>query len=173
MGLVFGYDKFGDQKYLDAANKVVARLLEKEQSLGRLPGTQPVWQGQMLEALIKYYETTKDVRVQDAVVRHVKWLKDTAIQFDDATGKFKLLYQIQNSGLPTQSYIWTNESNYIFLLLNSFSYTYAVTGDDSYIKLANQMYDQAVADQMPFNGARYISSYLGFPYYYLEHRVID
>lgn len=168
MGLVFGYEKFGDKKYLEAARKVVTRLLEKENILGRLPGDQPVWQGQMLEALIKYYDVTKDSKVQKAVIRHVQWLKEHAINYDKKNKKFRILYFIRNDGKAKQNYEWTEELNYLFLWLNSFAYVSSVTNEKIYMDFANQMFEMACKEQEKYKGPRFISSFLSFPYYYLE-----
>lgn len=168
LGLLFGEEKFRDAKYLDRATKVVDRLLDKEKTLGRLPGGQPVWQGQTVEALIKYYERTKNKKVKDAIIRHVTWLKDYAIAVNPANGRYKMIYAMKDKDFIPVNPQWTDESNYFFLHLNSFMYVYELTKDSSFKKLADNMFHQAAKDHKKFLGPRQASSFLGFPYYYLE-----
>jgi hypothetical protein len=170
LGSLFGYEKFNDSKYLEKATKVVNKLLGKEKTLGRLPGSQPVWQGQTVEALIKYYEITKNTQVRDIIIRHVKWLRDYAITINPATGRLKMIYLMKDTDFVPINPTWTDDSNYFFLHLNSFMYVYDLTKDISYKKLANSMFSQAFIDYKKFVGPRQASSYLSFPFYYLDKK---
>lgn len=168
LGLLFGYEKFHDEKYFENASKVIVKLLDKEKPIGRLPGSQPVWQGQMVEALIKYYEITKDTKVKDAIIRHVTWLKNHAIAIDPATGRYKMIYLMNSIDFVPNNPTWAEESNYFFLHLNAFMYVYELTKDISYKNLADSLFLQAANDEKGFPGPRQASSYLSFPFYYLE-----
>jgi hypothetical protein len=169
LGLLAGYKTFQNSVYLERATMVVEKLLEKQKAIGRLPGTQPVWQGQMIEALIKYYELTKDQRVQDAIVGHVTWLKDQAFSYNPSTGLYTMIYLMNsNSTITPLEPQWTDESNYFFLHLNAIWYAYESTKDESFKLLAEGLFQQAAKSQESFAGPRQASSFLSFPYYYLE-----
>jgi len=168
LGLLFGYEKFGQVEYLAKAGKVVDRLLRKQDALGRLPGLQPVWQGQTVEALIKYYEITRNPRVRDAIIKHVRWLRDHAIESNPGSGRLKMIYMLKDREFIPVNPTWTDESNYFFLHLNSFRYAYDLTRDPSFKKMADAMFRQAFNDHKRFLGPRQASSFLSFPFYYLE-----
>lgn len=168
LGLLTGHQVFQKPVYLERATKVVDRLLDKERTIGRLPGAQPVWQGQMLEALIKYYEITKDQRVRDAIIRHVIWLKRYALGVNPTNGRYRMIYLMKSDELVPSTPQWSEEANYFFLHLNAIMYVYDLTRDESFKKLADGLYQQAAQSQKGFVSPRHASSFLSFPFYYLE-----
>ena len=169
LGLLFGYEKFGKELYLQRAMKVVQKLAEKEKSMGRLPGTQPVWQGQLLEALIRFYEITHDESVKEMLVRHTSWLKEYAFVRDPVSGRYSMVYLMKEKDKIPQHPEMTDESNYFFLHLNALYYVSVLTQDSSLKKLADSLFLQACRENAEFQGPRQASSFLGFPFYYLSH----
>jgi len=168
LGLLAGYETFHNPLYLERATKVVDLVLSKEKSIGRIPSTQPVWQGQTVEALIRFYEITKDQRVRDLIVRHESWLKKYAFAVDPTTGHYRMIYSMDMNDFVPVNPKWTDESNYFFLHLNSLMYVYELTKDASFKQLADTLYQQAAQSQKRFVGPRQASSFLSFPFYYLE-----
>lgn len=168
-GVLAGARHFGRDARYDygrIADDLVRELVAHYRAKGRLPGAQPVWQGQMLEGLIQYHERTGRVDVAEAIVGHARYLLTDALRRRaDGTWEFLYCFTPAERGCPAP--VWTTEWNYAFLWLSSLAYASVLSGDPLFAERADALFRYAADRFATEGGLRHATSALGFPHLYL------
>jgi hypothetical protein len=159
----------GDRRYDYAriADALVSELLAHYRATGRLPGAQPVWQGQLVEGLVQYHERTRRADVADAIVGHARYLVTDALRRrGDGTWEFLYCSTPGKPVCPTPA--WTSEWNYAFLWLGTLSAAFTLSRDPLFAGRADALFTYAAGRLKAEGGIRHWTSALGFPHLYLE-----
>jgi hypothetical protein len=152
--------------YGETAETVVRQLLAHYRAHGRLPGVQPVWQGQMVEGLAIHHARTGRADVGEAIVGHARYLLTQALR-RGADGGFEFLYCTGGVKLcPTPQ--WTSEENYAFLWLGALTAAYDVSRDPAFARAADTLFAWAESRMRDRHDTRAWTSVLGFPHLYLD-----
>jgi hypothetical protein len=172
-GVLAGAQHFrGESSYDFAhlADTIVDGIMRFYRKYGQLPGIQPVWQGQLVEGLIQYYELTHRLDVRDVIISHARYLVSQALR-RRSDGEFEYLYCFGKHGRVTEGCAtaeWSSEYNYGLLWLSSIAYAYSLTKDPALARAARDIFAQAEARLATEGSTRVWSSALGFPHLFLE-----
>jgi len=153
--------------YQSIADNLADKLVAFYQENGKLPGNQPVWQGQMVESLALYHRATGRSDVADAIIGHVDYLLNDALRLNGDT--YELLYCYGDdisSSCPTAN--WSTEYNYLLLWLSSITYAYQLTGDPYYANWAETLFTYCEEKLQTESKTRNWSSLLSFPFLYVD-----
>jgi hypothetical protein len=160
------FPKDGRYDYRKIADAIVEELLGYYREHGRLPGAQPVWQGQLVEGLAEYYDLTKRQDVADAIVGHVRFLLKDALR-EKPGGGFEFLYCTPEGG-ECQKDEWSGEYNYGFLWLGSIAAAYRISKDPALATAGDRLFKDGEAHLLKEAAARRWTSALAFPHLYLD-----
>jgi hypothetical protein len=164
-GALAGAEWFpGDPVYQKTADEIVRLLLDAYARLGRLPGRQPVWEGQIVEGLAEYHRRTHRADVAAVIVGEVRHLlRDGIRRRPDGAFEVRYCYVEKQCGK-----LWTDEENYVFLWLGSVAYAGAISGDAKLQQWADVLFNYGEARIAKRRDIRSWTSVLGFPHLYLD-----
>jgi hypothetical protein len=152
--------------YRKIADAIVDELLGYYREHHRLPGAQPVWQGQLVEGLAQYYDLTKRADVAEAIVGHVRFLLKDALR-EKPGGGYEFLYCTPEGG-ECKSDEWTDEYNYGFLWLSSIAAAYRISKDPTLAASGERLFRDGEAHLLHETAVRRWTSALAFPSLYLD-----
>jgi hypothetical protein len=153
--------------YAAIADGVVKQLLGYYAAHRKLPGAQPVWQGQMVEGLVQYHQRTGRADVAEAIVGHVRYLLTEAVRRrPDGVLEFMYCFTPGRKECPVPQ--WSAEDNYPFLWLSSIAAAARLSRDPFFAKWADTLFAYAEARMRDHHDTRTWTSALGFPHLYLE-----
>jgi hypothetical protein len=142
---------------------IVRQLIDEYHDNGRLPGGQPVWQGQMVEGLAEVYRRTNRTDVGDVIVGHVRHLLTDATR-RRPDGAIELLYCHTPHGSFCPEAQWTSEENYVFLWLGAISAAGKISKDPFFARWAETLFAYGEAKMSTHDDFRSWTSVLGFPH---------
>jgi hypothetical protein len=158
----------GSQPYQDVADTVVKQLVDYYQANGRLPGKQPVWQGQILEGLAIYNQRTPRPEVARIIVDYSrKLLTDSLRQAPD--GQYEFMYCFPNAGKDCGD-VWSKDENYLYLWLGGISAAARISHDPFFSRWADKLFTYGEAKMRDRRDIRAWTAALAFPSLYLEPR---
>jgi hypothetical protein len=152
-------------QYQLVADDIVRHLVEYYRAHGRLPGRQPVWQGQMIEGLAEWQRRTERTDVADVIVGEVRHLLTQAIR-RRADGGFDFMYCYEATS--DCGPMWTDEVNYPFLWVSSIAAAYKLSNDPFFAKWADQLFAFGEAKMREPHDTRSWTSVLAFPHWFVE-----
>jgi hypothetical protein len=171
-GALAGAEHFPDDAAYDyraVADALVAEILAYHRTAGRLPGGQPVWQGQLIEALALYHARTGRRDVAEVITSYTRFLLERCMRRKpDGTYEFAYSLQSREAEVPFGVKSWTNEDNYAFLWLASIAYAHALSGDRFFAERGRELFDYAVSRLGRERSPRPWTSALAFPHYFLH-----
>jgi len=153
--------------YKELADNLVDKLIAHYRKNGKLPGNQPVWQGQMVEALSMYHQYTGRAEVADVIIGHVDYLLRQALIEKDGVYEFLYCQGDDIYGSCTTAN-WSGEYNYALLWLGSIAYAYHLTGDPFYWNWANRLFSYCEERLLNEHHTRPWTSLLSFPFFFIE-----
>jgi hypothetical protein len=164
-----GVEHFPDDSrpYRAIADGIAQQLVDYYKAYGRLPGRQPVWQGQIVEGLAEYHRLTHNIEVAQVITGYVRQLlKESVRKLPD--GNYELMYCIHvESDCSPQ---WTNEENYLFLWLGPIAYAAQLSKDPLFTREADALFNYGADKMRNRFDIRSWASVLGFPHLYTEMR---
>jgi hypothetical protein len=166
-GALAGAEWFPDDRahdYQKTADEIVRLLVGSFHEHGRLPGRQPVWQGQIVEGLAEVHRRTQRADVAAVIVGEARHLLHDAVRRrPDGGFDLRYCYEARECGKE-----WTDEENYVFLWLGSIAYAGAISGDARLAQWADALYAYGEKKMLKRRDARGWTSVLGFPYLYVD-----
>jgi hypothetical protein len=166
-GPIAGAAELG-KEYQPVADAVVKQIVDYVQANGRLPGNQPVWQGQILEGLAIYHQRNPKPEVAKAIVVAArKLLTDDVRRGPD--GQYEFMYCLPDQKKDCGD-TWSKDENYLYLWLGGIAYAGQLSHDAFFTKWADTLFSYGETKMKERHDLRAWTSTLGFPYYYLEHR---
>ena len=166
-GALAGAEWFPDDHahaYQKTADEIVRLLLGYYAEHKRLPGRQPVWEGQIVEGLAEYHRRTHRADVAAVIVGETRHLLTDGIrQRPDGGWDFRYCYQEPQCGK-----LWTDEDNYLFLWLGSIAYAGAISHDPFFAKWADTLFTYGEKKIGKHRDIRGWTSLLGFPHMFVE-----
>ncbi|HEY2728744.1 MAG TPA: hypothetical protein VGK52_02315 [Polyangia bacterium] len=166
-GALAGAEWFpGDHEhaYQATADEIVRLLLGYYKDHGRLPGKQPVWNGQIVEGLAEYHRRTHRADVAAVIVGEMRHLLTDAIRRrPDGGWDFRYCYD----GRPDCP-MWADDDNYLFLWLGSIAYAGELSHDPFFAKWADTLFTYGEAKQKDRRDIRSWTSVLAFPHLFIE-----
>jgi hypothetical protein len=166
-GALAGAEWFPDDRahdYQKTADDIVRLLVGSFKEHGRLPGRQPVWQGQIVEGLAEYHRRTQRGDVAAVIVGEVRHLlRDALRQRPDGGFDVRYCYEARQCGKE-----WTDEENYLFLWLGSIAYAGTISGDARLSGWADALYAYGEKKMLKRRDARGWTSVLAFPSLYVD-----
>jgi hypothetical protein len=166
-GALAGAEWFPDDRthdYQKTADEIVRLLVGSFKEHGRLPGRQPVWEGQIVEGLAEYHRRTQRADVAAVIVGEARHLLADAIRRrPDGGFDVRYCYEERQCGK-----MWTDEENYLFLWLGSIAYAGAISGDARLVQWADALYAYGEKRMLKRRDARGWTSVLAFPYLYVD-----
>ncbi len=169
-GLLAGAQHFPVDRthnYMAIADSVVSQLAGYYKTHRKLPGMQPVWQGQMVEGLIEYHLRTGRADVAEMIVGHVRYLLTDGIR-RRPDGAYEFLYCFSPGRKECPTPQWSAEDNYPFLWLSSIAYAAQLSGDPFFSRWADTLFNYAEGRLREHQDIRTWTSALGFPHLYLH-----
>jgi hypothetical protein len=154
----------GGQPYQAVADQIVRQLLDYRRQNNRLPGRQPVWQGQIIEGLAEYHRRTGRADVADLIVSEVRSLLTNGTR-RRADGGWDFMYCYRAESDCPQ---WTDEDNYAFLWLASVAYAFKLSHDPFFAHWAETLFTFGETKMRQHNDVRSWTSALAFPHLFLE-----
>jgi hypothetical protein len=162
--------------YQATADEIVRLLLGYYKEHQRLPGRQPVWQGQTVEGLAEYHRRTGRADVAAVIVGEVRHLLTdgmrrhpsapsiaSSVEGSQAGWDFRYCY-VEARDCPA----WTDEENYLYLWLGPIAYAGKLSGDPVFAKWANTLFTYGEGKIVHRHDIRSWTSLLGFPSLFLE-----
>jgi hypothetical protein len=166
-GALAGAEWFPDDHehaYQATADEIVRLLLGYYKSHGRLPGRQPVWNGQIVEGLAEYHRRTHRADVAAVIVGEMRHLLTDALRRrPDGGWEFRYCYEGRPDCPP-----WTDDDNYLFLWLGSIAYAGELSHDPFFEKWADTLFAYGEAKQKDRRDIRSWTSVLAFPHLFVE-----
>jgi hypothetical protein len=166
-GALAGADWFpGDKEhdYQKTADEIVRLLVGYFDEHHRLPGRQPVWEGQIVEGLAEYHRRTGRADVAAVIIGEMRHLlKDGLRARPDGGFDVRYCYEEKNCGK-----LWTDEGNYVFLWLSSLAYAGAISHDARFGQWADALFAYGGKRLAKRRDVRGWTSLLGFPHLYVE-----
>jgi hypothetical protein len=165
-----GADNFpGDptHNYQAIADGIVDQLVGYYRANHRLPGAQPVWQGQMIEGLAEYHRRTGRADVAEVIVSHVRHLLTDCTR-GRPDGRYEFTYCHTPGGGDCPVAQWTDEDNYPFLWLSGIAYAHKLTNDPFFKKWADTLFAYGEARMRDHPDLRSWTSVLAYPHLFLE-----
>jgi hypothetical protein len=167
-GPIAGAAEFGKEPYQAVADTVVKQLVDYYQANGRLPGKQPVWQGQILEGLAIYNERTPRPEVAKLIVDYSrKLLTDSMRRAPD--GQYEFMYCFPDAGKDCGD-VWSKDENYLYLWLGGISAAGRISKDPFFSKWADTLFTYGEAKMRDRRDIRGWTTTLAFGHLYLEPR---
>jgi hypothetical protein len=143
------YQLTGKQEYLDLAVKIYREkttpFISPEGYVGN-PQELNIFQPVLaLEPLIKLDLLTNDEDLRDSILRMLDFLVHKAYRGgkDDGGGRYQPMYLPFTLNIKTGFSLGT-APGYNFMTSNALAYAYMVTGEEEYLKLARQLFKDAV-----------------------------
>ena len=139
------------------------------QKVGHYPSAQPVWSAQGLEALsMAYLAPGSPFRSPELKQAILKTCDDLANSVRWSGGAYEYVYRREGDEVLD----WSSEVNYGWLWLSGLAGCAVIGGDDSFDKLADDLFDHMVSyfQAQPEITIREWSAILAFGGYYLEQR---
>jgi hypothetical protein len=155
----------GDHAYQATADEIVRLLLGYYAEHKRLPGRQPVWEGQIVEGLAEYHRRTGRADVAAMIVGEVRHLLGEEVRRRPDGDGWQLRYcYVEARGCPA----WTDDENYLYLWLGGIAYAGSISRDPSFGRWADTLFGYGEKAILKRHEVRNWTSLLGFPHYYLE-----
>jgi hypothetical protein len=167
-GPLAGAAEFGKEPYQAVADAVVDQLVKYFKENGRLPGNQPVWQGQILEGLAIYHERTPRADVAKVIVEGARRLLTESVR-RGADGGYEFMYCLPGKEKDCGA-TWAKEENYLYLWLGGITYAGRLSGDPFFSRWADTLFAYGETKMRERRDIRAWTSTLGFPFLYLEPR---
>ena len=166
-GPLAGAVEFGKEPYQAVADQVVNAFVDFYKANGRLPGRQPVWQGQLLEGLMIYYQRNPRPEVAKIIVDGTrKLLTDSLRRTPD--GQYEFMYCLPNE--KDCGDVWSKDENYLYMWLSAISAAGRLSHDPFFWKWADTLFAYGDAKMRDRRDLRGWSAALAFPHLYLEPR---
>ena len=166
-GALAGAEWFPDDHahgYQATADEIVRLLLGYYKDHGRLPGRQPVWNGQIVEGLAEYHRRTHRADVAAVIVGEMRHLLAEGLRRrPDGGFDFRYCYDEQPD-CPK----WTDDDNYLFLWLGSIAYAGELSHDPFFTKWADTLFTYGEGKQAGRRDIRSWTSVLAFPHLLVE-----
>lgn len=153
--------------YQAVADGIVEQLLRYYQANKRLPGGQPVWQGQMLEGLAEYHRRTGRADVAEAIVGHVRHLLSDCIRARP-DGRYEFTYCYTPGDGDCAVAQWTDEDNFPFLWLSGIAYAHKLTSDPFFKKWSDTLFAYAEGRMRGHADMRSWTSVLAYPHLFVD-----
>ena len=153
--------------YQTVTDAVVNKLLKYYTENKRLPGKQPVWQGQILEGLAEYHRRTGRADVADMIVGYTRYLVTDCTR-TRRDGRYEFMYCHTPGGSECPVAQWTDEDNYPFLWLSAIAYAYKLTGDPIFKKWQDALFTYGETKMKEHTDLRSWTSALAYPHLFLE-----
>jgi hypothetical protein len=150
--------------YQKTADEIVRLLVGYFGEHHRLPGRQPVWEGQIVEGLAEYHRRTGRADVAAVIVGEMRHLLHDAVR-TRPDGGFDVRYCYEEKGCGK---LWTDEENYVFLWLSSLAYAGAISHDPRFHQWADALFAYGEKRLAKRRDVRGWTSLLGFPHLYVE-----
>jgi hypothetical protein len=167
-GPIAGAAEFGKDPYQAIADTVVKQIVDYFNANGRLPGNQPVWQGQILEGLAIYHQRNPRPDVAKVIVEGArKLLTDDVRRAPD--GQYEFMYCLPEQQKDCGD-TWSKDENYLYLWLGGLAYAGQISRDAFFTKWTDTLFSYGETKMRERRDLRAWTSMLGFPYYYLERR---
>ena len=132
----------------------------------RLPGRQPVWEGQIVEGLAEYHRRTGRADVAKVIVEGArKLLTDDVRRAPD--GQYEFMYCLPEQQKDCGD-TWSKDENYLYLWLGGIAYAGSISRDPSFGRWADTLFGYGEKAILKRHEVRNWTSLLGFPHYYLE-----
>ncbi|HVU49939.1 MAG TPA: hypothetical protein VHL80_04590 [Polyangia bacterium] len=166
-GALAGAEWFpGDREhdYQKTADEIVRQLVSYFGEHHRLPGRQPVWEGQIVEGLAEYHRRTGRADVAAVIVGEMRHLLHDGVRARP-DGGFDVRYCYDDKGCGK---VWTDEENYFFLWLSSLAYAGAISHDPRFGQWADALFAYGEKRLGKRRDVRGWTSVLGFPHLYVE-----
>ncbi len=158
------FPKDREHPYQLIADQIVRQLVDYYRQHKRLPGTQPVWQAQMVAGLGEYQRRTERTDVAAVVVGEVRHLLTDAVR-RRPDGGFDFMYcYVEARDCPQ----WTNEDNYSFLWLSAIACAYKLSNDPFFAKWGEQLFTFGESKIREHRDTRPWTSALAFPSWFVE-----
>jgi hypothetical protein len=164
-GALAGAEWFpADATYQKTADEIVRLLVGYFGEHHRLPGRQPVWEGQIVEGLAEYHRRTGRADVAGVIVGEMRHLlQDGLRKRPDGGFDVRYCYEEKNCGK-----LWTDEENYVFLWLSSLAYAGAISHDARFGQWADALFAYGEKRLGKRRDVRGWTSVLGFPFLYVD-----
>jgi hypothetical protein len=166
-GALAGAEWFpGDREhdYQKTADQIVRLLVGYFGEHHRLPGRQPVWEGQIVEGLAEYHRRTGRADVAAVIVGEMRHLLQDGLRArPDGGYDIRYCYEEAKCGK-----LWTDEENYVFLWLSSLAYAGAISHDPRFGQWADALFTYGEKRLAKRRDVRGWTSLLGFPHLYVE-----
>jgi hypothetical protein len=169
-GPLAGAAEFGQSaaEYQAVADQVVKQLVDDYRAHGRLPGKQPVWQGQILEGLAIYNQRTPRPEVARIIVDYSrKLLTDSLRRAPD--GQYEFMYCVPNAPKDCGE-TWSKDENYLYLWLGGITAAARLSHDPFFSQWADTLFAYGEAKMRDRRDIRAWTAALAFPALYLEPR---
>jgi hypothetical protein len=172
-GALAGAEHFpddGSYDYASIADALVREILDYHRTAGRLPGGQPVWQGQLIEALALYHARTGRKDVAELIEGGVRHLLERCLR-RSASGDYEFAYSLgsREASEPFTVKRWTDDSNYAFLWLSSIGYAYFLSGDTALAEHGRDLFVYAREELAGEPSPRPWTSALAFPHGFIHY----
>ena len=154
-----------DAHYQKTADEIVGLLGGYFGEHHRLPGRQPVWEGQIVEGLAEYHRRTGRADVAAVIVGEMRHLLHDGVR-TRPDGGFDLRYCYEEKNCGGKA--WTDEENYVFLWLSSLAYAGAISHDPRFGQWADALFAYGEKRLAKRRDVRGWTSVLGFPHLYVE-----
>jgi hypothetical protein len=167
-GPIAGAAELGNDPYQAVADAVVQQIVDYYRANGRLPGNQPVWQGQILEGLAIYHQRNPRPDVAQVIVNASRGLlSDNLRRAPDGAYEFMYCRPEQRKDCGET---WSKDENYLYLWLGGISYAGRLSRDPFFARWADTLFAYGETKMRDRRDLRAWTSTLGFPYFYLEPR---
>jgi hypothetical protein len=166
-GALAGAEWFPEDKehaYQKTADDIVKALVDYYGAHKRLPGRQPVWEGQIVEGLAEYHRRTQRADVAAVIVGETRHLLTDGIR-TRAGGGWEFRYCYEQKGCGT---LWTDDDNYLFLWLGSIASAGAISHDPFFMKWADTLFAYGEKTILKRRDIRSWTSVLAFPHLYVD-----
>ena len=150
--------------YQATADQIVRALVDYYKEHRRLPGRQPVWEGQIVEGLAEYHRRTGRADVAAVIVGEMHHLlTDGVRRRADGGWDFRYCYD-EKRDCPA----WTDDENYLYLWLGPIAYAGTLSHDPAFARWADALFAYGERKIVRRRDVRGWTSLLGFPHLYLE-----
>lgn len=155
-------------KYEVLLSDLTDRLVSEIERIDRIPGQQPVWQGQVVEGLIIAYESgylSKELtnRTYNAIVNSVDNFVHNQLRI--TSQKYEIMYILKRD-------LWTDAATYAWFWLNTLHW---VSSQESYMynNLINDLYEWLYKEYTSNNKYQNVRAFTGvvsFPSYFINRK---
>jgi hypothetical protein len=153
-----------EHDYRAIADEIVRALVGYYREHKRLPGRQPVWEGQMVEGLAEYHRRTGRADVAEVIVGEMRHLVAEELR-PKPGGGYELRYCYQEArDCPA----WTDDDNYVYLWLGPLAYAGMLSHDPALARWADTLFSYGEEKMARHRDVRSWTSLLGFPHLYLD-----